>query len=117
MSMESDLTALLKGLCPRVYPDVAPISTVRPYVTYQAIGGRSLRWLNGQPADKRHTMVQINVWSDTRLGALQLVRSIEDALCGATVFNAQPDSEPVSEHEPDLDLYGSRQDFSIYSAR
>lgn len=118
--MESDLVALLQAQCPRVYADVAPISTARPYVTYQAIGGRPLRWLNGTPSDRRHTIVQVNVWADSRAGALELVRQIETALCdGAAPFIARPEGEPVSDVADDIvpARYGSIQDFSIYSLR
>ena len=52
--METDLTTLLLAICPRVFPDVAPLSTARPYITYQQIGGQSLRFVEGTAADKRH---------------------------------------------------------------
>lgn len=117
MTMEADLTALLKTLCPRVYPDKAPTTTVRPYITYQAVGGRSLRWLDGSASDKRHTLMQINVWDSTRAGANALVRQIEDALCASAAFTAWPNGEPVWDDDDDPDLYGCIQDFTIYSNR
>lgn len=120
MSIEATLTTALQALCPRVSPDVAPLGTARPYVTYQGIGGRSLRWLDKSAADKRHTHFQINVWADTRAAALLLIRAIEDALCAATAFSAMPYGEPrsVTEELPDEQLlYGCIQDFDIYSLR
>lgn len=117
MTMETDLTALLQTLCPRVHPDRAPTTTMRPYVTYQAFGGRSLRWLDRSASDKRHTLVQINVWDSTRAGALALIRQIEDALCASEVFTAWPNGEPVWSDEDDPSLYGCIQDFTIYSTR
>lgn len=117
--MESDLTAVLKTLCPRVYPDFAPAGTQPPWVTYQAIGGRALRWLDGTAADKRHTLLQVNAYSNTRAATLALIRSIEDALRASTAINAQPAAEPYSTIDADLTppLYGSHQDFDIYSQR
>jgi hypothetical protein len=117
MTMESDLYALLKASCPRVFPDVAPSGTAKPYVTYQALGGKTLRYLDNSAADKRNTLMQVNVWSTTRAEANSLVRQIEDALCATPVFTARPEGEPLSTHEPDTGLYGSIQRFSIYSAR
>lgn len=114
--MESDLTALLKTLCPRVFPDVAPTITQKPYVTYQQIGGVPLRYVDNTAADKRHHMMQINVWASTRKEANQLSRAIEDALCAATVFTARPMSEAVADAE-DEDLRGNRQDFHIWATR
>lgn len=119
--MESDLVAQLKTVCPRVFPDVAPSGTAAPYVTYQHIGGRPLRWLDGTAADKRHTMLQINVWSASRLQSLSLIRQVEGLICNvaAMPFMAQPDNEPTGLHEDDAaePLYGCMQDFSIISTR
>jgi len=123
MTFEADLTTLLKTLCQQVYPDVAPVSTPKPYITYQFLGGRALRWLDLTASDKRHTLLQVNCWAATRLAANQLARQVEDALCAATVFKAWPDAEPIGTHDgitlPDTPdgLYGCIQDFGVYSAR
>lgn len=109
--------SLLKVDCPRVYPDFAPVDTSRPYVTYQHIGGRPLRWLDGSASDKRHSIVQINVWASTKSAALTLARAIETRLTGASAFNAKPESEPIGQAEPDFEMYGTIQDFSIISLR
>lgn len=117
MSLEADIVTVLKTCCTRVRPDFAPFSTVRPYVIYQAIGGQAWRHLDNSPAGLRHTMLQVSVWADTRQGASDLIRQIEEALCDALVFIARPSAEAVSDAEEDLNLYSSRQDFDIYSAR
>lgn len=117
MSMESDLTALLKTLCPRVYPDFAPAGTVAPWVTYQAIGGQALNYVDDTVPDARHTMLQVNVWSNTRAATLALMHQIEAALRASAAFNARPASEAVSDAEEDIAMYGSRQDFDIWAAR
>jgi len=115
--MESDLVALLKTLCPRVFPDVAPYETPTPYVTFQHIGGEPLRYVENTPTGIRHTMVQINVWSATRAEALTLIRAIEEALCASTAFTARPDSEPIGDVDGDTDRRGCLQDFSIWGPR
>lgn len=117
--MEADLVVVLKGLCVRTFPDVAPFATARPYITWQAIGGRAWRYTDNTAADKRHTVVQVNVWDDTRAGALTLARQIEEALCAATAFTATPEAEAVSDADTDIEpmRYGTRQDFSIVAAR
>lgn len=117
MSMESDLQALLTTLCGNVYPDVAPEGAARPSVTWQGIGGETLRFVGNEAADKRHTLLQINAWSETRQEALALIRQVEDALCSAVVFTASPQGEPINTHEPDTRLYGSIQRFNVWSTR
>lgn len=115
--MEADLVALLKTLCVRTFPDFAPINTTRPYVTFQLVGGRPLRWLDKSASDKRHSLVQINVWADTRKAATTLARQIEDALCAATAFSAVPEEEPIHTSEPEFNRYGCIQDFSVIALR
>lgn len=121
MTMESDLTVVLKTINTKVFPDLAPAGTVAPWITYQHIGGQSLQYLDGTAADKRQTMIQINAWAGSRLQALALIRQIEAAVCNlaATPFTAQPMGEPISTFEADVTpmLYGCMQDFWIVSTR
>ena len=119
MSMEADLTALLQTVCTRVYPDVAPPGTALPYATYQHIGGESLVFLDSSAPDKRNTVVQINVWSARRAEALTLARQVEDALRAAPAFTVRALGEPLGQFEPDpqQNLYGTLQRFSIWAAR
>jgi hypothetical protein len=116
--MEAALDALLKTICPRVFPDEAKEDTQAPYIVWQGIGGASLRTLDGDACNSRNTYMQISVWSTRRLEALSLIRQIEDALVASSSFRVvRPDSEPISAHETDPDLYGSIQRFSIWSNR
>lgn len=117
MTMEADLNTLLKTKCARVFPDVAPSGTALPYVTWQGIGGESLSFLDNTAGDKRHTLMQVNAWSSTRLQALQLIRDIEDAMRASGAFVCRPMGEPLSTYEPDVPVYGALQRFSIWAAR
>lgn len=115
--MEADLYTLLSGICPRVFTDIAPEETARPYVTWTGIGGQTIRNLDNTTGNKRNTLTQINVWSRTRLEALTLIRQIEDAMCASTAFLAVPQGEPISMFEEDDDLYGCLQRYSIWANR
>lgn len=117
MSMETDLVALLKTVCARTYPDVAPAGTEPTYCVWQALGGESARFLDNTAADKRNTLMQISVWSKTRLDAITKIRAIEDLLCAATEFTARPQGEAASTYEADTQLYGSMQRFEIWATR
>lgn len=117
MTLETSLVTLLKMDCARVFPDFAPVDTARPYVTYQHLGGRPLRWLKGDASDKRHAIVQVNVWAATKSAALTLARAIEERLATTTVFECRPDAEVVGQAEPDFEMYGTSQDFSIIALR
>ena len=52
MTVEADITTVLKTQCARVFPDFAPMSTTRPYVTYQKIGGRTINLYGKVVPDK-----------------------------------------------------------------
>lgn len=116
MSIEADLFALLNAINPRTYPDIAPAGTATPYVTYQQIGGESIRYADNT-ADSRFPTIQVNVWSRSRLESATIIRQIEDALCAASAFQASPQGEPMSVHEPDTGLYGSIQRFDVFGPR
>ena len=115
--MEADLQSLLLGVCPRVFPDIADELPPRPYVTWTGIGGQTLRNLDNTTGDKRNSLTQINVWCDSRVEALTLIRQIEDAMCASTAFLAVPQGEPLSMFEEDDDLYGCLQRYSIWASR
>jgi hypothetical protein len=117
MTIESDLSAALLVLCPRVSPDVAPVSTERPYITYQQFGGDVINYVESSVPDKKNGYFQINVWSNTRSEAASLMLQIEAALITSTAFQASPTSAPVSDYDIDNLIYGSRQDFTVWSDR
>lgn len=115
MSIETDLDQLLKAINPRTWPDVAPDNTA-PYLTWQQIGGESFRY-GDNTADIRWPLIQINAWAKTRLEAQALILQVEDAMCAAAAFQATPQGESISRHEPDTKLYGSIQRFEVFGAR
>ena len=113
MSLEGSLFSTLGPLAGnRVYPDVAPSGATLPRITYQQVGGVSVDSLEIGRVGHRNARIQISVWAATRTVASALARAVEDALMGslaATAIGAM-----VSDHEPDTNLYGCRQDFSIW---
>jgi len=117
MTVETDLTALLKTICTRTFPDFAPVGTARPYVTYQQIGGAAPVFVDNTVPDTENGEFQINVWADTRMQAKDLIKQIEAALILETQFQARPIGAAVSDFDADVPVYGARQDFSIWSVR
>lgn len=61
--------------------------------------------------------VQINVWSNTRIEAKELIKQIEAALIVAANMAARPVGASVSDFDSDIPVYCSRQDFRIWHAR
>lgn len=118
MTVESDIYTALKVLVSnRCFPDVAPISTVRPYITYTQIGGEAIGYMENTVPDGKHGRFQVNVWADTRASASSTMLAVEAALIQATAFSARPVSAPSSDYDHDMNLYGSMQDFSVFSVR
>jgi hypothetical protein len=114
MTFEADLLTLLKTVTPRVYPDFAPTSTTRPYVTYQQIGGHVINPIANDAPGRRNAEMQISVWSNTRAEALQISRAIEDAMRAATAFIARPYGAAVCDYDAEIPVYGARQDFTCW---
>lgn len=112
MTMEADLTTLLKTICPRVSPDIAATGSVRPYVTYQQIGGGVINPLNNDAPGKRNAVVQINVWSSLRSEAIALIDQIETAM--RTFHSARPQGARFNDYDHDMLVYGSQQEFSFW---
>lgn len=117
MTMETDIYALLTARCADVYSDVAPMGAAMPYVTWQQLGGESMRYADNTAMDHRRPLVQISVWSESRQASLDLVRQLEDDLCASAAFTAEPQGEPISMYEPDTRRYGSIQRFLIWATR
>lgn len=114
MTFEADLFALIAAVTPRVFPDFAPVSTTRPYVTYQQIGGHVINPIENVAPGKRNAMLQVNVWANTRAESLQISRAIEDAMRVASAFSARPISAAVADFDADIPVYGARQDFTCW---
>ena len=115
--MEADLNTLLKAICPRVFPDIAPSGTAAPFIAWQGLGGESLRFVDNTAPDKRNTYMQVSAYSTTRAEALALIRAAEAALCASPAFVCKPQGEPISTYEEDTKLYGCVQRFEIVSTR
>lgn len=115
MSVDTQIFAALSSLAGgRVFPDVAPEVTVRPYLTYQQVGGDALNYLEATVPGKRNARIQINAWADTRLAASELSEQAEDALRLAAGLQAEVLGARVSIYEEDTRLRGARQDFSVW---
>lgn len=118
MTVGESICALLSPLVDgRVYPDTAPFSTPRPYITWQKIGGHVIAPLAKEVSPTRNGFFQINVWSALRDEADALALLVEDALVTADAFVAKPMADSISLHDDDLDLRGTQQDFAIWSGR
>ena len=117
MSLETDLYALLSGVCPRVYPDYAPNDPTYPYIIWQQVGGRTLWTISNTVPDKRHAMMQIDVWSKTRLEANTISLAVESAMIQSSAFIARPTSALIATEDDAGELRGASQDFSIWAAR
>ncbi|MGE3346056.1 MAG: DUF3168 domain-containing protein [Ramlibacter sp.] len=115
MSLESDLLALLgSSFAGRLFPDVAPANTTRPYGTWQQVGGESVTFVEAAKASKKNARIQINVWGITRLEANAKARAIEDLMVANAPLQATALGAFTAVYEEDTKLYGTRQDFSVW---
>ncbi|WP_244108518.1 DUF3168 domain-containing protein [Burkholderia anthina] len=97
----------------RCYPDVAPANVVKPYITYQSVGGKSANYLNNTASAQKNARIQIWVWANDRATAINLMAAVIASLEPPPI-EATSIGSPVSAWEFDTKLYGSRLDFSIW---
>jgi hypothetical protein len=116
MSMLTILQAALSPLADgRVFPDIAPENTLRPYITWQEVGGQPINFLDQALPGKANARIQINVWADTRLDASFLTAQVETVMRQTTVLQTTVLGNAISRYEPDTKLKGYMQDFSIWN--
>ena len=111
MTIAADIATVLEGICPRVFPVIAPTSTARPYVTYQFIGGDVLNPLDNSIPGKKNATVQVNVWANTHKSANDLIGQIEDAM---RAMPARPASALFSDYDHDMLVYSAQQEFNLW---
>ena len=98
------LSPLVAG---RVFPDVAPLDTPRPYITYQQVGGTAHAYIDKALPDHEHALVQLNVWADTRLQAAALRKLTEASLIAATPDSPDEHVLGIPLRTPDGDALGT----------
>lgn len=118
MSVESDLYDTLKVLVSnRVFPDLAPLGTVRPFIVFEQTGGDAFHFLDGSLPDKKHGRFEIGVYADTRAACAALALQVETAMAGASAFQSTAIHAPISDYASDVMIYSSTQNFSVFSSR
>lgn len=115
MSVEATIFNALKHLVAnRVYPDIAPESVKRPYITFQQVGGRAVNFLSAELPDQRNSRFQCNVWAASRTEAAQIAQQVDATLRQVNALHTTVLNEPVATMEAETKLYGTRQDFSFW---
>ena len=115
MSWESTLYTALRTLAKdQVFPDLAPAGAARPYITYQAVGGEAVNFVEGGAPGTRNARVQVNVWAETRLEVSQLGNAAEDILRDVAALQTTVLGAAVAMFDEDTGLRGQRQDFSFW---
>jgi hypothetical protein len=115
MSFNTELFAALKTLVSnRVHPKPGPAGVLRPYITYQRVGGRSINFVEPALPGKRNARYQVNVWADTAEQADALALQVESILRLSPTLQTTVLGEPTDTFEEDTKLHGTRQDFSFW---
>lgn len=117
MTVAETLHALLESLGLAAYPSAVPADATRPYAMYQRVGGRSMSFLGTELPSVKNGRYQISIWGETALEVEALSLEVENALLASESLQAEPVGGPIDDYDEDTDLYGSRQDFSIWSPR
>ncbi len=113
MSIETEIKAALSATFgDRVFPDTAPAQTLKPFCTFQQVGGVPSNSLCGN-TDKQNARVQFNVWADTREQANMLMRTIE-AMLTESSFGGVSQGSLIAIYDEPTRTRGARQDLSFW---
>lgn len=111
--IEEDIHEALEPLFgDRVYPDTAPQGAVRPFCTFQQVGGQAPNTLCGGTT-QRNGIFQFNVWGKTREQSSDLMRQAEVILTGTTLRGVAQ-AALVARWDPTTRTYGAQQDISFW---
>jgi hypothetical protein len=120
MSAESIVYGLLSPLASgRAFPDVAPHGAPLPYIVFQQVGGSADVYVESVLLDRENGRFQVSCWATTREQANALARQAEAALVASPAMQCEPlgARSSVVDGTGDPFVYGTRQDFSIWSDR
>lgn len=120
MSAETILHTLLAPLAANgAFTDVAPQGVEPPYIVFQQVGGSAGVYVESVLLDKENGRFQISCWALRRETANAMARQAEAALVGAADLQCEPLGARTNITETDRTphVYGTRQDFSIWSVR
>lgn len=98
----------------RVYPLVAPPGAAKPYITFQQVGGKAINFVESAVPGLRNGVFQINCWATTNAAAKALAIAAEEALILAVALQTTVLGAAVVEFDEVAQLFGSRQDFSVW---
>lgn len=113
--LEQLLQAALQALCPRTWPDVAPLGPEGPYVVWSLYGGQSVPYVEGSLAQRRNAFVQVNVWGAGRTTCNALSLQIQAALVAHPQMQCVPLNALRTAFDQDTERRGAMQDFSIWA--
>lgn len=118
MSIDALIFAALSPLVDgAVYPDVAPEKAPTPRIVYQQVGGAGLSYTEGSLPDNENCRIQVVTWGLRRLDVTALAKLAEAAILIHPGMQATTLGGRVSTHEESTNLYGARQDFSVWAPR
>lgn len=99
----------------RVFPDVAPANTEKPYITYQSVGGAPINFVTGEKPEKQPYRMQVNCWAEHRGEASALGMLVEDTLRSVgDALQAEVVTGRVATYDEEVNLRGTMQDFQIF---
>lgn len=114
MNADQAVYEAIKNLAP-TYPDVAPESAPVPRVVYQQVGGPEVVFQESSDPGVDTGRIQVTVWARSRLAAANLSKLIKSTLRQAPIIQVTPVGARIAVYEKDTQLYGSRQDFMVWS--
>lgn len=106
------LSALVAG---RIYPDVAPQGSLRPYVAWQEITLQPTMDFAGDVSTGGldFYIIQVSIFSKTRDEAREIFAQVRNAMAAANLFKSVLRDMRALPFEDETKLYSIQGDFSV----
>jgi hypothetical protein len=100
----------------RVFPDIAPQDTVKPYVVWQEVALTQASDLSGsaESSGLNNYLVQVTSWSRKATEARDLDYQVRLAMIAGAGFKSVHRDSRAMGYEADTKLFGSQSDFSLW---
>lgn len=100
----------------RIYPDIAPQDTIKPYVVWFEYFTEDAKDLNGNAASGSliNLRVHITSWARSATQSRQVDMAVRGAIIAAATMKGLHTDARSLDYEPDTKLFGMQSDFSLW---
>ncbi|RMX06714.1 DUF3168 domain-containing protein [Corticibacter populi] len=111
--MDQILHDAIAAVIPATFATVAPPNSPLPYAIWQRIGGDPGEYLDNEPPQVEHALVQVTVFGLDTASIKLLVHQLTAALREHDYLIVSPDGGFRDDYDSDMELFSAAQDYNV----